>query len=73
MNEAELKGITSDDMGEEVGQKDIKSLTARVDGTNQLQFNKEIAWMMDEMNWQHKKISEMMDVMKRQLIARDTG
>ena len=31
VNEAELKGITSDDMGEEVGQKDIESLTARVD------------------------------------------
>ena len=73
VNEAELKGITSDDMGEEVGQKDIKSLTARVDGTNQLQAKKEISEMMDEIQAQRKKISEMTDKMKRQLIARDTG
>ena len=87
VNEAELKDITSDNMGEEVGQKDIESLTARVDDmgalfvktkgeevdTNRLQARKEIHALLKKNADLQKKNAEKIDEIKRMDVARDTG
>ena len=54
VNEAELKGITSDDMGEEVGQEDIQSLTARKDDLSEL-----FAKCMGQMNDSRQRQQQM--------------
>ena len=66
VSEAEFKGITSDDMGEEVGQEGIQSLTAQMDDMSEM-FEK----LMGRMNDTHSKMIDTVDATTMSLGPQD--